>query len=58
MSKILQQFGHTELVNTLINTPEVPIVKKVSKELIINYPFSTELNTIPEIKLNNKQFKF
>lgn len=58
MSKILQQFGHTELVDTLLDVPEIFTVKKVSKELIINYPFSTELNTLPEIKLNNKQFKF
>ena len=58
MSKILQQFGHTELVDTLLDVPEIFTVKKVSKELIINYPFSTELNTLPEIKLEHKQFKF
>lgn len=61
MAKILQQFGHTELIDTLNDIPKLPTVKeecKKPKELIINYPFSEELNTLPEIKLNNKQFKF
>ncbi len=57
MAEILQKFGHTELIDTIL--PEcVKKENKNSKDLIINYPFSEESNTLPEIKLNNKQFKF
>jgi hypothetical protein len=58
MAEILQQFRHTDLIDTLLDVLKAPTVKEASKDLIINYPFSTKLNTIPEIKLNNKQFKF